>query len=472
MRGRAALGAGAARIAWLSCWLGDTLARRFAMTILLAFAATLGMNLLFVNFAGVWGRPSVPETGLLHGAAAAVRIIEALPPDSRPQAAAAAATPEYRLAWYPGDTPLPLTERLRRNFWQARPMLRALLGDERNIIFFDSDSEEMAGARFDVGPPAEDKTYFMGVQLADRSWLMFTVPEWRWGPTPWLRKVVRFLFALASVLLLATLTARSLAGPIERLAAAVRRFGTDPQAPPIPPTGPAELRQTIEAFNAMQARIGRFVQDRTVMLAAISHDLRTPLTRMRLIAEFVEEPQQGRLFRNVDEMQGMVDSALAFFRDDAGQEPFTRFDLPELLKSIIDDYGDQGIAIPYAGPDHGPHHGRPHALRRAFVNLVENAVKYATPPEILLRLEAGRAEILVRDAGPGLPQEALEQVFAPYYRMESSRNRASGGVGLGLTSARSIIRAHGGEVRLANRPGGGLEVHVTLPAQPETLPPG
>ncbi|RKK01185.1 HAMP domain-containing protein, partial [Pseudoroseomonas wenyumeiae] len=135
---------------------------------------------------------------------------------------------------------------------------------------------------------------------------------------------------------------RSLALPIEKLAAAARRFGTDPQAPPIPAAGPSELRDTIEAFNAMQARIGRFVQDRTVMLAAISHDLRTPLTRMRLLAEFVDEPQQEKMFRYVDEMQEMIDSALAFFRDDASQEPFTRFDLPQLLNSIIDDYGDQG----------------------------------------------------------------------------------------------------------------------------------
>jgi two-component system osmolarity sensor histidine kinase EnvZ len=276
--------------------------------------------------------------------------------------------------------------------------------------------------------------------------------------------VIELSFALASVLLLAAITARRLAWPIERLASAVRRFGTDPQAPPIPPGGPAELRDTIEAFNAMQARISRFVHDRTVMLAAISHDLRTPLTRMRLIAEFIDEPQQGKLFRYVDEMREMVDSALAFFRDDASQEPFTRFDLPELLKSIIDDYGDQGITLLYEGPDHGTHHGRPHALRRAFVNLIENAVKYATPPEVHLRLTSGHAEILICDEGPGLPEEVLEQAFAPYHRLETSRNRASGGVGLGLTAARSIVRAHGGEIRLSNRPPGGLEARVDLPA--------
>ncbi|RMI13256.1 sensor histidine kinase, partial [Pseudoroseomonas wenyumeiae] len=190
--------------------------------------------------------------------------------------------------------------------------------------------------------------------------------------------------------------------------------------------------------------------------------------RMRLLAEFVDEPQQEKMFRYVDEMQEMIDSALAFFRDDASQEPFTRFDLPQLLNSIIDDYGDQGITLIYEGPQHGPHRGRPHALRRAFVNLIENAVKYATPPTVRLHLTSGRTEILICDEGPGLPEEALEQAFAPYHRLETSRNRASGGVGLGLTAARSIIRAHGGEVWLSNRPTGGLQARVELPAtQPD-----
>lgn len=446
-------------------WLSDTIARRFVLIILLAFGATLLMNLLFVSFAGVWGRPSLPEAGLLNGAATAVRIIESQPPEARPTIAAAASTADYRLTWYPGNAPLRITERLRHNFDEALPSLQALLGDDpRTIIFFTSDSPEMEEARFGFEPAQDRVTHFMGIQLLDRSWVIFTVPEWRWGLSPAVRTAMELAFALASILLLAVATARRLAFPIEKLAAAVRRFGTDPQAPPISPDGPAELRETIEAFNAMQGQISRFVQDRTAMLAAISHDLRTPLTRMRLVAEFVDEPQQGKLFRYVDEMQEMVDSALAFFRDDASQEPFTGFDLPELLKSIIDDYGDQGITLNYEGPDHGRHHGRPHALRRAFVNLIENAVRYATPPTVHVRLTSSRSEILICDEGPGLPEADLEQAFAPFHRLETSRNRASGGVGLGLAAARSIVRAHGGEVWLSNRPSGGLEARVDLPA--------
>jgi signal transduction histidine kinase len=453
----------------LQRWLRDTIARRFVLTILVAFGATALLNLAFVNFAGVWGQPSILEAGLLNGAATAVRIMETQPPEVRPAIAAAAGTADYRLTWYPGDAPLRITERLRNNFDEALPPLHALLGGAgRSIIFFSSDSPEMDEARFGFEPTPDVEIFFMGIQLLDSSWAIFTVPEWRWGLTSGARMALGLFFALASVLVLAAATARSLALPIEKLAAAVRRFGTDPQAPPIPLDGPAELRETIRAFNAMQARIGRFVHDRTVMLAAISHDLRTPLTRMRLVAEFIDEPQQEKMFRYVDEMQEMVDSALAFFRDDASQEPFTPFDLPELLKSVIDDYGDQGITLTYTGPDHSTHHGRPHALRRAVVNLIENAVKYATPPTVHLRPIRGHVEILIRDEGPGLPEEALEQAFAPYHRLETSRNRASGGVGLGLTAARSIVRAHGGEIQLSNRPSGGLEARVELPAaQPD-----
>jgi signal transduction histidine kinase len=224
------------------------------------------------------------------------------------------------------------------------------------------------------------------------------------------------------------------------------------------------LRDTIQAFNAMQARIGRFVQDRTTMLAAISHDLRTPLTRMRLRAELIDDPvQQWKQFRDVDEMQEMIDAALAFFRADFAQEPATRFDLPELLKFIVDDYGDQGETVGYEGPGHAPHPGRPHALRRVFANLVDNAIKFGTPPSITLRMAVEEAQVTIRDHGQGIAEGALEAVFQPFHRLESSRNRGTGGVGLGLTSARSIVRAHGGELTLRNHADGGLEALVVLP---------
>jgi signal transduction histidine kinase len=214
----------------------------------------------------------------------------------------------------------------------------------------------------------------------------------------------------------------------------------------------------------MQARIQKFVAYRTMMLAAISHDLRTPLTRMRLRGEFIEDPeQQARLFRDVDDMRVMVDGALSFFRDDAIAEATTTFDLSHVLLTIANDCADQQIHVAYMGLPHAVCQGRPSALKRAFTNLVENAIKYGTPPQIELSCEDTTFVVTVRDRGPGIPHDALENVFRPYFRLDKSRNRGTGGVGLGLTVAQAIIQEHGGEVVLANRLGGGLEARVTLP---------
>jgi signal transduction histidine kinase len=159
----------------------------------------------------------------------------------------------------------------------------------------------------------------------------------------------------------------------------------------------------------------------------------------------------------------MVDGALAFFRGDADEEAVTSFDLPGVLQTIGNDYADQDIEIVYVGPSHAVYRGRPFALKRAFTNLIENAVKYGTPPTIELTCQETTIAIMVRDQGPGIPSEALERVFSPFYRLESSRNRTTGGVGLGLTAALAIIRGHGGDIVLSNLPAGGLGALVTLP---------
>jgi signal transduction histidine kinase len=267
-----------------------------------------------------------------------------------------------------------------------------------------------------------------------------------------------------SITIVTAFAARQFARPIEQLAAAVRQFGLNPRAPPIAETGPRELQQVIKTFNAMQGQIQKFVAYRTMMLAAISHDLRTPLTRMRLRGEFIEDQeQQARLFRDVDEMQNMVDEALAFFRDDATAEEPTSFDLPHVLLTIANDYADQHVHIGYVGPAHAVYRGRPFALKRAFTNLIDNAAKYGRIPEIELSCEEMALVVAIRDRGPGIPPDAIESVFRPYYRVDKSRNRTTGGVGLGLTVAQAIIQGHGGEIVLKNRPDGGLEARIVLP---------
>jgi signal transduction histidine kinase len=255
-----------------------------------------------------------------------------------------------------------------------------------------------------------------------------------------------------------------LSRPIGAFTEALRRFGTDPRAAPIRESGPRELRVSIAAFNAMQAQVQKFVDDRTAMLAAISHDLRTPLTRIRLRGELVDDKEQRvRLFRDVDDMQAMVDSALAFFREDFQGEETTIFEFPEMLRTIADDYNDQGAGVTYKGPERAGFRGRPLALKRAFANLVDNAAKYGKSPELELRCADQQFVVMVTDSGPGIPSEAIERVFTAFFRLERSRNRGTGGVGLGLTSSQTIIRAHGGDIRLRNRLAGGLEVEVSLP---------
>jgi signal transduction histidine kinase len=282
---------------------------------------------------------------------------------------------------------------------------------------------------------------------------------------PWFyRWVIWLCFLAVSITIVTWFAARQFSKPIERLAAAVRQFGLNPRAPPIAETGPRELQEVVKTFNAMQAQIQKFVAYRTMMLAAISHDLRTPLTRMRLRGEFIDDQeQQARLFRDVDEMQNMIDEALAFFRDDATAEATTTFDLPHVLLTIANDYADQDIDIAYAGPVHAVYRGRPFALKRAFTNLIDNAAKYAKSPEIELSCEDTALVVAIRDRGPGIPADAIDNVFRPYYRVDKSRNRSTGGVGLGLTVAQAIVQGHGGEIILKNRPEGGLEARIVLP---------
>jgi signal transduction histidine kinase len=230
------------------------------------------------------------------------------------------------------------------------------------------------------------------------------------------------------------------------------------------PAGPEELQLAMLAFNTMQGQIQRFVAGQAAMFAAISHDLRTPLTRMRLRGEFIEDrEQQTRLFRDIDEMQAMVSAVLVFLRDNAADEATTNLDLAEVLRSIADDYADIGYNVVYKGPQHLAFPGRPICLHRAFENLVDNAVKYGERPTIGLHNAGSIVTITVTDTGPGIPVDALERVFAPFQRLDPSRNPNTSGMGLGLTSARAGFRAHGGDVCLSNTESGGLRATVTLP---------
>jgi signal transduction histidine kinase len=446
----------------------DSIARRFALTVVLAIVVTWSQVALFNVFGGVWAQPSLERSGLLDQAASMVHIIEAAPQPIREQLASAATTSVVRVGWYSATSPVStiLEQAIGEGPEHSRAVMERLLGDHRWVVFRPNGSSDalMSTPEFQEERTKYPHAYVLAVQHSDGSWLVFTTPERLWG-LPWEQRwAIWLVFLMVSTAIVSTIATRQLVRPIRKFAEAIRHFGTNPQAPPIAETGPRELTSVITSFNEMQAKIQKFVAYRTAMLAAISHDLRTPLTRIRLRAELIEdEVQQARLFRDVDELQAMVDGALAFFRGDADEEAITSFDLPGVLQTIANDYADQDIEIAYTGPSHAVYRGRPFALKRAFTNLIENAVKYGTPPTIELTCQEKIITIMVKDQGPGIPTEALERVFSPFCRLESSRNRTTGGVGLGLTAALAIMRRHGGDIVLSNLPAGGLGALVTLP---------
>jgi signal transduction histidine kinase len=265
--------------------------------------------------------------------------------------------------------------------------------------------------------------------------------------------------------ILSTLTVHHLTKPLAAFARAARRLGVDVKAPPLPEDGPAEVRQAVQAFNEMQDRIRRFVEDRTQMVAAISHDLGTPITRLRLRAEFVEDEEQKRkMFADLNEMEKMVFSALSFARDETLYEHHVMVDLTTLLQRVCDDLSDAGHMVSLDCDDAAiPYGCRPVAMRRALSNLVENAAKYGKEARVSLNESVRDILIEIDDDGPGIPEDQQAEAFKPFHRLEKSRNRETGGTGLGLTVARTIIRGHGGNITLRNRPEGGLRAEVTLP---------
>jgi signal transduction histidine kinase len=274
-----------------------------------------------------------------------------------------------------------------------------------------------------------------------------------------------FLASLLSVtIVIALWTARRLARPIREFARAAERLGVDLTVPPLAVRGPQELRSTIQTFNRMQERLRRFLEDRTEMLAAISHDLRAPLARLRLRAELVADgEQQRKMFDDLDSMNAMIESTLAFARDNARQERRTLVDLGVLVGDVCEDAGDSGEKVTYAGQRGIDVPCRPTHIRRAVANLIDNAVKYGESARVKIVHEADRVVIVVDDDGPGIPAEEQERVFWPFYRREAARDPAKAGVGLGLSIARTVAREHGGDVTLRNRDGGGLTALIELP---------
>jgi signal transduction histidine kinase len=257
---------------------------------------------------------------------------------------------------------------------------------------------------------------------------------------------------------------RRVTAPLASLSAAAERLGDDLNAPPMVETGTIETRSASRAFNTMQARLRSLIDNRTRLLVAVSHDLRTPLTLLRLRTEHVENVEErDKMLAAIAEMDAMVGATLQFARDDAAAEARRPTDIAALVQSIVDDMADAGMPVTMEPAEPIISESQPAALKRALTNLLDNAVKYGKKARIAIAAAPEAIAITIDDEGPGIPEHKLARVFEPFYRVEDSRGRETGGVGLGLAIALSIVQAHGGSLTLSNRPSGGLRAKVTLP---------
>jgi len=308
-----------------------------------------------------------------------------------------------------------------------------------------------------------NRNFDVTVQFPDGDSAVFrlTRPE-EGAPLP--RNLVLNLVLLVVIMAIALfVTARSITRPLSQLARAADSVGRDVRQPKLEEKGARELRDAARAFNTMQDRLQRYLDSRTRVLAAMSHDLKTPLTRLRLQVETLEDPTaQERIGKQLDEMESMVRGALALFRgldDDEGLAPV---DINALLITLQSEFTQMGGTVTVEGQAQRAFIGKPQALKRCLTNLIENAIKFGAKAKV--RIQDGPAILIrVEDEGPGVPPDEVEKVFEPFYRVESSRNRDTGGTGLGLSIARDIAQAHGGTLTLRNLPERGLEAMLTLP---------
>lgn len=419
------------------------------------------------------GRRSAVEAAtreqVLGRVAALVRLIEDTPRSLHPQILETAGS--ARLVYSIEPTPIAQGQNALRQ--DLDDLIVEVFGPGREVRVDLAERNWPRRDRRDIdddetGEPRERRaprlmTVAFSIKLGDGNWLngqtiLPAVPFIAW------QALLSPLVTGTLMILVAGLMLRRITRPLRELGQAADRLGRGETVPDLPESGPREVVHTAHAFNLMQARVRRFVADRTRMLAAMSHDLRTPLTALRLRAEFIDDDEiREKIVGTVDEMSRMAEATLAFARDDAKTEEARPTDLVALVRAVADDFSDLGEDVTVDSPEKLEARVRPVALRRAVRNLVENAIRYGGRADVGLARAGDGFEIRVADSGPGIPDDKLEEVFEPFTRLETSRSQETGGVGLGLSTARSIIRAHGGELVLRNRPEGGLEATIRLP---------
>ena len=379
------------------------------------------------------------------------RLVAEATPDRRVGMAAELTTDRYLVKWSREMPKLPADERNSDRVQDQVVRWEPTLAHNKPQIVLVMPSGVIVGA----------------LQLPDSSWLSFrTLGPIRAAKVPY-QRILSTLIPVLALMLMGGLLIRQTVQPLQALTHAVERVGrkTPGDSSSVPAAGADEVRQLIEAFNSMQSRIARLIDERTRALAAVGHDLRTPLSRLRLRSDVIEDRAlREEIGNDIDGMEAMINSLLAFLGGEGDPEAPRRIDLAVLSASVADDASDHGHDVSYTGPAHLDVVLRPSSFRRAVNNLVDNAVRYGDRVTISLTREAEEVVLTVEDDGPGIPPDAIARVCEPFVRLDTARGRDTSGFGLGLSIVAQAVAAEGGRLHLANRPEGGLSAQIALPA--------
>jgi signal transduction histidine kinase len=421
----------------------------------LVIASIVAIHLILTGIFLV-SRPDQPDPTIDRGHAqfaAAVQLLGAAAPADRPRLMAdiARAFPKLDIEALP---PGPVPEASDPEGLDLRGLHRRL--DSSYRIFPLANDQK----RHKVGIALPDGSMISARVLRDARPRPFWAGSW----------IATLLFAIVSVSLLSLWAARALTAPLSAFAKAAENFSVNGTAAPLPERGPEEIRSVAKALNRMRERITTLIDDRTKMLAAISHDLRTPITRMRLRAEFIEdEVHRHRMMGDLDQMRSMLESVLSFLRNDRKLEAMTLTDIASTLQLVADQYADIGHKVIYEGPQHAMATVRPDDLTRSITNLVENSVRYGALVTVRLAASTETATIEVEDDGPGISDARKEVMLEPFVRGDDARNMdETTGFGLGLSIARAVTLAHGGKLSLLDRKPHGLVVRIELPVRQQS----
>lgn len=386
------------------------------------------------------------------------RLISERPPAQRPAMAAELTTDRYAIRW--DRTPPPL------------PRLAPPLDRMRSQVLAWEPGLRDSALRVAVTDPGRRSAVLGGLQLGDGSWIQFRTLEPVAAVNLARERIVLALIPAVALMVLAGLLVRRTLRPLRQLAKAADRVG-DGRSVPVAEEGPGEVQSLVRAFNRMQERIGRLIDDRTRALAAVGHDLRTPLARLRLRSEAIPDPAaRTAMEEELHEMEAMIASMLAYLGGDETPERPARCDVAVLCATLADDASDHGGDVTYSGPDHAEALVRVQGLKRTLDNLLSNALHYAGSARLSLVAEAERLIFRVDDDGPGIPAGDLERVTEPFVRLDEARSRDTVGFGLGLAIAKRLVAADGGQLNLGNRPEGGLRAEVILPRSNTSLQSG